>query len=393
MSFPPQTLQRRLSGATSTLDGMKKYLRGVYETESDVHKQCKAVIGGSDHTTICWLCGYKINSINNMSESEDRIVNVPKSGKMFDNATCEHVLPIKLAYTLATLYQKEGLVVPPVNFNDLLHTEYEYAHNLCNYAKNDNYFITWKDYTEGRDFCSLDINELKITEFLDYLLKYKQEGYTRNSVITLKFPGNFWPSQPSSFTEKVDNLVIANLIIEAYEKGIDWFASDENKQIIIDDWKYRMNRYIQEKMIDTIQYIKEADGCGTNTLGKYSSTINQRMKGAKVASTKQPAETIQSYPGFAQDLMYGTDTLMDFGKLRNAETGLVKLSDSMNNGSNEANAATGLLALRPRPTGGSGAPSSHMMANEGNNNLGGGKRKHTRRRKINKRKSKKRTRK
>ena len=256
---PPKMLGaigRAPTGLTSSLAEMKKRLRKVYEKTSDVHKQCEAIIDLPNSETLCWLCGYKVGYINMVHNGG--IVQVHKKGEMFDQATCEHVLPIKLAYTLASLYQERGLKEPPINLENLLHTEYEYSHNLCNYAKNDMYFLTWKEYTSGRDFCSLDVSDANIENFLNYLLSYSQEGNTRNSTIKLHFPEGYWPSNPQAFSIDLANLVQANLILEARSRNIDWFADEANQTRVVDEWKYRMKNFIRAKMEGVVQYVMDA---------------------------------------------------------------------------------------------------------------------------------------
>ncbi len=315
-------LSREVSGLTSILDKMKKKYRDIYEKISDVHKQCEEVIGEPNDDTKCWLCGFKLHYINELTQSDHfkQIIKVPRNAIMMDNPTCEHVLPIKLGFSLLTLYQENVLQLLPKNFEEILHTEYEYAHNLCNYAKKEKYFLTWKDYSEGRDFCSLEVDYDKIGEFLNYLLKYKQDGPKRSSFITFKFPASFWKSTPKEFTYTSPNLVEANLILEAHSRNIEWFADEDAKNALINEWKYKMTRYISSKLEGLVEYIKFADGCGTNSIGEWSSGLYERMQGAKKASGPAPAPNFAPRRGSADETREAVNTLLSMLELAKTES-------------------------------------------------------------------------
>jgi hypothetical protein len=299
MASNPAKPFRQLTGLEATLESMKKTSRKDFET-AGVQKQCESVIGSSDTDTICWLCGFNIDFINNINIfSQGRITSKVKT-PMLDKASCEHVLPIKLAYTLTTLYQEKELSTPPPNFDEVLHTEYEYAHNLCNYAKLDNYFLTWEDFYKGRDFCSLIINEEKIKEFLTKLLNYTRGG-EQKSIIKLTFPG----TEPT----EVPNLVQANLMIYAYNTNQNWF-DPEIKRKIIEQWMARRLAVIKFKIEGLIEYIKNADDCGGPLQGRWSQSMAERMKGAKHASGLGCAPQPATRRGSTQNLEQGICGLM-----------------------------------------------------------------------------------
>ncbi len=288
-------LDRAPSGLTSTLESTKQYKRGDYESVG-VHEQCQAVIKEPrplskypDDPSKCWLCSFPIDGLKTLARKLETGITIPSG--MLDDYTCEHVLPIKLAYTVATLYQKQRRKITTDSHDSLLHTEYEYAHNLCNYAKSNKYFLTWEDYTPGRDLCSLNINKDKIDEFLNDLYDYTQEGYKRKSFITFHFPERFWPSQPSAFDYTVKNVVQAYLILYTKYSGRDWFADGveaDQKQ----KWINHAKAGIKNKMRGTLNYIKKADECDGENPGKWSGSIKDRTPGWKHASTQEAASTV-----------------------------------------------------------------------------------------------------
>ncbi len=365
---------RQLTGLESTIYNMKKAARGDFET-TGVHKQCEAVIGPPDVNTLCWLCGFHVDSINNIERLSEGTIQSEVKTPMLDKATCEHVLPIKLAYTLATLYQNKELTKPPPNLDKLLHTEYEYAHNLCNFAKLDNYFLSWEDFYKGRDFCSLTVNEEKINNFLMELINYTRSG-KHTSQIGLTFPDVGQAQLP--------NLVQANLMIYAYNTNRNWFDPAVQRDII-QEWLHKRFAVIKAKIEGLIEYIKEADDCGGALQGRWSKSMTDRMKGAKGASSMACAPLPAARRGSSQSLEEGVCGLMQLLDEKAAEKGMMQLDNiNYNNGNyTMKNAAKSMLQFRRNFT--LSTPSGYGR--------GGAKKRYTRRRKVARRKNRRHTRK
>jgi hypothetical protein len=284
----------------------KRLTRDDFESVSDVHKQCKAVIGDPDGDTLCWLCGFKTNSVLARTPPEWKPIIITP---MLDNYTCEHVLPIKLAFPLLGLYSPRALIKPPHLYAELLHTEYEYAHNLCNFFKNDKYFVTQPN---PDNLCSIQINEAKIDEFLDKLPTHRMHGQ-RESYITFNFPAGIWPSAPYAFSHTINNLVEANLIIDAHHKDKNWFNISDRAEVI-NDWKSEMKSLITAKMQSLVDIIKEANNCGGKQQGRHQEHVNAARNGFKAITTSELSPPPSAAPGFFQGVASATRTLVNLRK-------------------------------------------------------------------------------
>ena len=204
----PGPAPRTGSEISKSLQEVKKLTRGHFEKE-DVTRQCSSVLGGIPLKTIetmdkatfesdfepdgqggapfCWLCGFRVFGLLNKNylqggQSGVRQINVIKP--MLDKATCEHVLPIKVAIGFSQLYQRTVLSRVAGNQDDYfrrMHTEYEYSHNYCNFVKNDTYFISLPE--GSTNFCNLKINENKIRECLDEIIDGRRTGDHNSKVI------------------------------------------------------------------------------------------------------------------------------------------------------------------------------------------------------------------
>jgi len=259
--------------------------RKKYERHS-VPDQCKYVIGPPGPKTTCWLCGFPIGKWAQISERSDgEQVFMPRP--MLDRAVCEHVLPVKLGHgVLELLY----LARDPIS-EQLLHTEYEYAHNHCNYIKNEIYFVTLP--LDATNFCELQVQEERIDKVLEliYFGERGQESSSQASVLWVKmnedeewirFPN---PVQAYCYSENSERFLADP---EAYYEEV---------------WKPRTKRLILAKMARVLGYIKLADFCG-----EAEAVANER-RGAHFA-------------GLARRLEKGLPALNKSKfKVRNATTG------------------------------------------------------------------------
>jgi hypothetical protein len=206
---------------------------------------------------------------------------------MLDRAVCEHVLPVKLGHgVLELLY----LARDPIS-EQLLHTEYEYAHNHCNYIKNEIYFVTLP--LDATNFCELQVQEERIDKVLEliYFGERGQESSSQASVLWVKmnedeewirFPN---PVQAYCYSENSERFLADP---EAYYEEV---------------WKPRTKRLILAKMARVLGYIKLADFCN-----EAEAVANER-RGAHFA-------------GLARRLEKGLPALNKSKfKVRNATTG------------------------------------------------------------------------
>jgi hypothetical protein len=170
-----------LSKALDTVTAIRASWEGA-----DVHVQCSSVLGPFfKGNNVCWLCGFPIFCfadavlMRNTERTPEAYawfrgrgvnqfpsqVNFENNGNLImDKNTCEHILNIKLA--AGTL----GLWVEAINgrlhpgWQAILAAEYQWAHNYCNYMKND---LTFLSLPKGRaDFSRLYVNRGKIERFL-----------------------------------------------------------------------------------------------------------------------------------------------------------------------------------------------------------------------------------
>jgi hypothetical protein len=276
-----------------SLQEVKKLTRPHYEKE-DVTRQCSAVLGaipvktietmsadqfrsnfrvdGSGGAPRCWLCNFKVFGLlnNNFLQGPGtRVKNIKVVKPMLDKATCEHVLPIKVAIGFSQLYQRTVLAKVAGNIDDYfrrMHTEYEYAHNYCNFVKNDTYFVS---LLEGStNFCDLRLKEDKIWECLDEIVNGRRTGEHNSTVIV-------------TYNDGTEKRFINN--VEAY---LELNGMDK------DEWKRLNFAAIKLKMNGLISHIKESDGCyeGDASLkGRWSKGWKERMKyGWKYFEQVQP---------------------------------------------------------------------------------------------------------
>lgn len=253
--LPPRRTNTQLaySLVTHTESGKRK----SYEPHN-VHFQCQTVLGKFDHAThICWLCGFPIEQLLAKGYTLDN--------PMLDKATCEHVLPVKLGHgVLEILY----LMREQPLYEKLLHTEYEYAHNHCNYIKGDEYFITLP--LGSTDFCNLAIHEKRIDDILGHIF-YSARG------------GGHSNSKQSSLVKTVykdKKYSLANPV-QAYCFSANPEEFLENYNAVKRNWATHMKKLIMEKMRRLIGYIKEVDHCiEKNNIekGKHYSAFVNRLK-------------------------------------------------------------------------------------------------------------------
>jgi hypothetical protein len=206
----PAAARAALSGISMQLARLNDKSRDAFEAESKVMKQCESVLppintypevnhelfGRYSGFARCWLCSFPVGHTSFLRYLQQNPIGRPiipitslafaawtyKSGSakyssssrvrdapdndIFDRATCEHVLPVKLAALTLGLAQVRSIGLD-------VHTEYEYAHNYCNYVKNKTYFITLP--LTDRTFDNLTVNPAKITSFVDSLI-YEARG-------------------------------------------------------------------------------------------------------------------------------------------------------------------------------------------------------------------------
>ncbi len=236
----------------------EEHTRGKYNKHK-VSFQCEAVLGPVKGTVrTCWLCGFPIQHLTYLRDRTGKpVFNI--ATPMLDKATCDHVLPVKLAHAiLELLYITEDPKHPA-----LLHTEYEYAHNFCNIYKSDEYFVSLP--LGSRDLCSLEIKD----DILNRILKrifYKVRGTPESSQfsgITTEYGGKtlFFPN-----------------IVQAY-----CFTSDpeaflaSKKRFFEERWFPSIKAMIVRKVENIIQYVKEADGCLTPEQGRLFKGAPDRL--------------------------------------------------------------------------------------------------------------------
>ena len=240
---PP--ILRSTTGLSRALELHTKHgSRKEYERHS-VPDQCKYVIGPPGPRTTCWLCGFPIGKWAQIDErSESQQVFMPRP--MLDKAVCEHVLPVKLGHgVLELLY----LARDPMS-EQLLHTEYEYAHNHCNYIKNELYFVTLP--LDATNFCDIHVMEERIDKVLEqiYFSERGSEASSQASVLWVKI-------------DEDDNWIRFPNPVQAYcySENAERFLED-SQAYFEEVWKPRAKRLILAKMERVIRYIKLADFCG-----------------------------------------------------------------------------------------------------------------------------------
>lgn len=285
---PP--VARSLTGISSLIatmpKGKKKAMkqRNFYEPHS-VSFQCETVLGKFDESQLCWLCGFPINKFNQLQRIYPSKFKVVKP--LLDGPVCEHVFPVKLAHAILQLLNLE--LEPSAVNEKLLHTEYEYAHNHCNYIKNDSYFVTLPLTAENKlpsDLCGLAINEEKIDKMLEDIFFYERKGKQSSVVIVQS-------TEDPTLAIKFPNPVQAYCYAIAGEEFLD---EDFKRKYYETQWKPFAKRTIMAKTNRVIGYIKQVDFCGEAYAvekrgSHYKAAFERLMKGAKQLELSE-----KSYP-------------------------------------------------------------------------------------------------
>lgn len=261
----------------------------------NVSFQCEVVLGPTKGTVrTCWLCGFPIQHLTLLRDELSKPV-FSIATPMLDRATCDHVLPVKLAHAILELLY---ITQDPVH-SDLLHTEYEYAHNFCNIYKSDEYFVTLPK--GSRDLCNLKVKYDIVNQILRRIF-YTQRG-DQNST---QYSG-------VKTTYKGEEITFPN-IVQAYcfTSDPEGFLKDKDR-FYRQRWFPSMKRLILQKIENLIRYIKTADGCGTPSPGTFYKNVPTRllegrpalpfgMKGPSVERLKgnvaERAGTLRREPSF-----------------------------------------------------------------------------------------------
>lgn len=283
----------------------KKFPRGIarhYYEKHDAPLQCDVILGPADEPgRVCYLCGFPILGLSRLRDEEGNLV-FNQMTPMLDKGSCDHVLPVKLAHAVLKLLhfdKLENLREPLAN--KLLHTELEYTHFFCNAYKSNEYFITLP--LGSRNLCDLEIK----TEIIDKVLQRnfdKERGGNPDFPREPIEPGKK-PSQYSRVTTiyKGRTIKFRNLI-HAYCFSVDPERFSRNPDAYCEEvWKPAVKAMIIAKMERVIRYIKEADGCETNSPGVLFSGIQERLaaglkdleegtpKNPQIKSLKEPYST------------------------------------------------------------------------------------------------------
>lgn len=285
-SGPP--VARSLTGISSLLQTpleakiRKKFkkTRKAYEKQ-EVSFQCEKVLGEFNGSQLCWLCGFPINKWNELEEEYPTVVKVVKP--LLDRDVCEHVFPVKLAYAILELLNLEVLERDASLVNKtLLHTEYEYAHNHCNYIKNDDYFVTLP--LPAENLCGLNINEETIDRVL-YRIFFDERDGKQSSVVyvqsaedptlRIRFPN---PVQAYCYSNLGEAFLDEKVKLDYYEKK----------------WKPFAKRTIIAKTNRVIQYIKNKDFCGEENnvtkRGSFYKSAKERLTTGAVPLSKSASK-------------------------------------------------------------------------------------------------------
>lgn len=306
LPFTPQAQRQRaeapaaaraMTGFAEAVIKSQGLKRGDLEDESKVMNQCQAVLseindlnypiqldtrfGQYRGFATCWLCGFPVGhtsflkylqakprpqiipiqslefaawtfqyKTSALSTSGRKRVRKDPNNDVFDRATCEHVLPIKLA--VGTL----GLALEGGHQTSLgldVHSEYEYAHNYCNYVKNNSYFVSIP--LNQTNFDNMTINTNKVIEFINTLVD-KARG------------------ADSTFMDgrvKINGNLFANIV-----QGYLYITHNFNDQAIVTYKNSIANAIVQrtQRMIDHIQQIDKSSRSpdGTSTFYKHFQT-------------------------------------------------------------------------------------------------------------------------
>ena len=244
--------------------------------EANVMEQCEEVI--LPHTigkSVCWLCGFLIGGLSYPTPSPNLYYS-----QFLDSAVCEHVLPVRIASVLTGLYYPHGGITP-VGDEHLLHSVYEYAHQLCNLAKSALWFIS-KPNKETPEYCDLVVNVEKIDLFLEYLANYNihpkgdpygkiYEGSTLTYIDVARHESGIFTIENNEVNQLFWNNV-QHYIFLKYRKN----ANDFDRDRMVEEWKADQRKIIIQKTEGLIQKIKNADGCGTESQGSlYDATMRE----------------------------------------------------------------------------------------------------------------------
>jgi len=153
-----------------------------------------------------------------------------KRGPLYDEAVCEHVLPVLLGYIFLDILQKDQTLSPEEAADRAIAIllEYLYAHNKCNYDKGGINFVTlpqgWKNVYGAQ------VNDAKINMQLD-----KVHNVNGRSKIQL----NWAAAAAGGNREKgiqtggnIENKIYNNstlAYIDILEQFTNWFAKKYNK--------------------------------------------------------------------------------------------------------------------------------------------------------------------
>jgi hypothetical protein len=244
--------------------------------EADVMEQCEQVI--LPHTigkSVCWLCGFLIGGLGHPMPSPNLYYS-----QFLDSAVCEHVLPVRIASVLTGLYYPHG-GISPVGDEHLLHSVYEYAHQLCNLAKSALWFIS-KPNKETPDYCDLVVNTEKIDSFLEYLANYNihpkgdpyqkiYEGSTLTYIDVARHESGIFTIENNEVKQPFWNNVQYYIFLK-YRRDTKDFDIDRMTK----EWMADQREVILQKTKGLIEKIQNADGCGTEHQGSlYSATLRE----------------------------------------------------------------------------------------------------------------------
>jgi hypothetical protein len=260
----PSELGRHLQEYT------KHDTRKLYE-QHNVSFQCEAVLGPFSKGRTCWLCGFPIEHLSSLKDSSGNYVfrfdGKRTQNKMLDRGVCEHVLPVKLGHGILELLQLEEKV-PGENpaLDKLLHTEYEFAHNYCNFIKTDEYFVTLP--LGSTDFCNLQLKDDILDQVLSQIF-HKQRGSKGSQQSSL-----VWTNHGG------EKLEFKN-IVQAYCFTMNTKAYKEDPEKVFKEvWFPKVKARIVDKINRVISYVKEADNCLTtnNTRGSHFRGFQKRLE-------------------------------------------------------------------------------------------------------------------
>ena len=121
---PP--LARVPSFTTGVVESLGGQSRTFFNKET-AQTHCLALIGQPYTHSTCWLCGFDIYFLQKYNVWPGRQGNyVFVDEKYYKTPICEHILPVKVAWHLRSLW-KPGITITPAKqkeFTDLVHQEY-----------------------------------------------------------------------------------------------------------------------------------------------------------------------------------------------------------------------------------------------------------------------------